>query len=86
VVPSARVRIPVPALLFMTRTWKDFFRKFGAVVLVLTSLTIGIIGLGIVSGGTWWGAPMIAWTPVGIWLATRLTPEGGTSGYCDENL
>lgn len=68
------------------RTWKDFLRKFGAIVLVLSSVTVGIVGLGLVSTGVYWGIACLAVTPVGIWLATRLTPEGGTSGYCDENL
>ena len=61
-------------------------RKLGAVLLVLASVTVGIVGLMFVTQGTWWGILLIAWTPVGIWLATRLTPEGGTTGYLDKNL
>lgn len=70
----------------MTRTWKDFLRKLGAILLVLSSVTIGIVGLGMVSVANWLGFAFLAWAPIGIWLATRLTPEGGTSGYCDQNL
>jgi len=61
-------------------------RKLGAVVLVLSSVTVGILGLMFTTQGQWWGVLLIACTPLGIWLATRLTPEGGTTGYLDKNL
>lgn len=78
---------PGPSFFFMTpRTYRDFLRKLAAVLLVVSSVTVGIVGLGSVSGGAWWGAGLIAAAPLGIWAATRITPEGGTSGYCDQNL
>jgi hypothetical protein len=63
-----------------------FLRKTGAVLLVLGSVTVGIVGLMFATEGNLWGILLIAWTPFGIWLATRLTPEGGTTGYFDKNL
>ncbi len=64
----------------------DWLRKLAAILLVVSSVTVGIVGLGFVTGGRWWGAFLIAATPFGIWLATRITPEGGTTGYLDRNL
>lgn len=64
----------------------DFWRKLAAVLLVLASVTVGIVGLGLVTGGDWLGAALIAAVPFGIWLATRVTPEGGTTGYFDKNI
>lgn len=69
-----------------TRTAIDFLRKLGAIVLVLSAVTIGIIGLMFTTQGHWWGIALIAVTPFGIWLATRVTPEGGTTGYFDKNI
>lgn len=68
------------------RGFQNALRKGGAVLLVLSSVTVGIVGLMLATEGTWWGALLIAATPLGIWLATRLTPEGGTTGYLDKNL
>lgn len=64
----------------------DWLRKLAAIGLVLTSVTVGIIGLMFTTEGTWWGLALIAVTPFGIWLATRVTPEGGTTGYFDRNI
>ncbi|MHB8633533.1 MAG: hypothetical protein ACYDBQ_06125 [Thermoplasmatota archaeon] len=64
----------------------DAVRKAGAIVLVLTSVTLGIVGLGLATGGRWWGLFFMALTPLGIWWATRVTPEGGTTGYFDKNI
>lgn len=61
-------------------------RKLAAVLLVLASVTIGIIGLMFATEGDWWGIGLIALTPLGIWVATRVTPEGGTTGYFDKNI
>lgn len=61
-------------------------RKLGAVTLVLSSVTVGIIGLMYTTEGHVWGLALIAVTPAGIWTATRVTPEGGTTGYLDKNL
>jgi len=69
-----------------TRTRADFLRKLAAVVLVLSSVTVGIWGLGLATGGRLWGIALVALTPFGIWLATRVTPEGGTTGYFDRNI
>ena len=68
------------------RSWPDFLRKLAAIALVLSSVTVGIVGLGLATGGAWWGAALVAVTPIGIWIATRVTPEGGTTGYFDRNL
>ncbi|MGB0653513.1 MAG: hypothetical protein ACPGQL_09970 [Thermoplasmatota archaeon] len=68
------------------RTAWDFLRKLSAVLLVLSSLTLGIIGLGMATGGDWRGALLILVAPLGVLVATRVTPEAGSSGYCDENL
>ena len=68
------------------RTAVDFLRKLAAVVLVLSAVTVGIIGLMYATEGQWWGILLIAVTPFGIWLATRVTPEGGTTGYFDKNI
>lgn len=61
-------------------------RKLGAVLLVMVSVTVGIIGLMNATEGHLWGIALIALTPLGIWLATRVTPEGGTTGYFDRNI
>jgi hypothetical protein len=61
-------------------------RKLAAILLVLSSVTVGIIGLMYTTQGYWWGVGLIAVTPFGIWLATRVTPEGGTTGYFDKNI
>jgi hypothetical protein len=63
-----------------------FLRKLAAIVLVLAAVTCGIVGLGLATGGRLWGLALIAVTPLGIWLATRVTPEGGTTGYFDKNI
>lgn len=68
------------------RTLRDFLRKLLAIVLVLSSVTCGIVGLGLATEGRLWGLWLIAVTPLGIWLATRVTPEGGTTGYFDKNI
>ena len=68
------------------RTAGEFLRKLAAVVLVLSSVTVGIVGLMFATEGRWWGVALIAVTPAGIWLATRVTPEGGTTGYFDKNI
>lgn len=68
------------------RTAADFLRKLAAIVLVLSSVTVGIVGLMFATEGRWWGVALIAATPFGIWLATRVTPEGGTTGYFDKNV
>lgn len=61
-------------------------RKLAAVLLVLVSVTVGIVGLMYTTEGQWWGIGLIAVTPFGIWVATRVTPEGGTTGYFDKNI
>ena len=68
------------------RKGTDWLRKLAAVVLVLSSVTIGIIGLMFATQGRLWGIALILVTPFGIWLATRVTPEGGTTGYFDKNI
>ncbi|HEX2065909.1 MAG TPA: hypothetical protein VHI93_03760 [Candidatus Thermoplasmatota archaeon] len=65
---------------------RDFLRKLAAVLLVLASVACGIVGLGLATEGRPWGVALIALTPLGIWLATRVTPEGGTTGYFDRNI
>ncbi len=62
------------------------WRKLLALVLVLTSVTLGIVGLGLATDGRPWGLGLIALTPFGIWLASRVTPEAGTTGYFDKNI
>ncbi|MEA3190131.1 MAG: hypothetical protein QOD77_713 [Thermoplasmata archaeon] len=64
----------------------DWLRKLGAVLLVLSSVTVGIVGLMFTTEGQPWGLGLVAVTPFGVWLATRVTPEGGTNGYCDKNI
>lgn len=65
----------------------DWLRKLAAVVLVLGSLTVGIVGLGmLVEEGRLLGVLLILWVPVGITLALKVTPEGGTTGYFDKNI
>ena len=68
------------------RTAAEFLRKLAAIVLVLSAVTVGIVGLMFATEGRWWGILLIAVTPFGIWLATRVTPEGGTTGYFDKNI
>ncbi len=70
----------------MQRAPWDFARKGLALLLVVTSLTAGMIGVGTATQGVAWGFLVAALAPIGIWAATRVTPEAGTSGYCDENL
>ncbi|HLF15921.1 MAG TPA: hypothetical protein VI796_00595 [Candidatus Thermoplasmatota archaeon] len=70
----------------MARGIKDALRKLAAVALVLASVTVGIVGLGLATAGRPWGALLVAAAPFGIWGATRITPEGGTTGYLDRNL
>ena len=70
-----------------SRSVLDFMRKLGAIVLVLASVTCGIVGLVLVVGAyNWWGLLALAVAPLGVWLATRVTPEGGTTGYFDKNI
>lgn len=64
----------------------DWLRKLAAVLLVLGSVTVGIIGLMFVTEGRWWGLLLIALAPLGIHAATLVTPEGGTTGYFDKNI
>lgn len=66
--------------------WRSALRKALAIVLVLSSVTVGIVGLGAATEGRLWGLGLIAVAPLGIWLATRVTPEGGTTGYFDKNI
>lgn len=66
--------------------WTGALRKLAAILLVLASVTVGIIGLMYATEGRLWGIALIAATPLGIWLATRVTPEGGTTGYFDRNI
>ena len=68
--------LPVVALL----------RKAAAVLLVLASLTAGIIGLGFVTGGQVIGVLLLLTAPFGVYAATRVAPEGGSSSYCDDNI
>lgn len=68
------------------RTALEFLRKGAAILLVLSSVTVGIVGLMFATEGRWWGVGLILVTPFGIWLATRVTPEGGTTGYFDKNV
>lgn len=68
------------------RRGTDWLRKLAAILIVLTSVTIGIVGLMFLTSGTWWGVLLILVTPAGIWTATRVTPEGGTTGYLDRNV
>jgi hypothetical protein len=65
---------------------REFLRKGAALVLVLASVTVGIVGLMFATQGRWWGALLILLTPLGVWAATRVTPEAGTTGYFDKNL
>jgi hypothetical protein len=65
---------------------KGALRKLAAILLVLSSVTVGIVGLMFATEGRLWGILLIALTPLGIWLATRVTPEGGTTGYFDRNI
>ncbi|HUR61954.1 MAG TPA: hypothetical protein VM286_06280 [Candidatus Thermoplasmatota archaeon] len=69
-----------------TRTVREAARKGAAIALVLASVTCGIVGLGWATSSNPWGLALIAVTPLGIWLATRVTPEGGTTGYFDKNI
>jgi hypothetical protein len=64
----------------------DWLRKLAAILLVLGGVTTGIVGLMFVTTGTWWGLALIAVTPAAIYAATRVTPEGGTTGYFDKNI
>jgi hypothetical protein len=71
----------------MGRRWREALRKLAAIVTVLASVTCGMIGLGIlVSKGNLWGIALMLVMPLGIWAATRITPEGGTTGYFDRNI
>ena len=65
---------------------KGALRKLAAILIVLSSVTVGIVGLMFATEGRLWGILLIAVTPFGIWLATRVTPEGGTTGYFDRNI
>lgn len=69
-----------------SRPPSHWWRKLAAILLVLSSVTLGIVGLGLATSGNLWGLLLIALTPFGVWLATRVTPEGGTTGYFDKNV
>lgn len=62
------------------------WRKLAALILVLSSVTCGIIGLGLTTSGNLWGIAFMVATPFGIYLASRVTPEAGTTGYFDRNI
>lgn len=83
---TAGAPAPSPARPARRRTAVDWLRKLAAIVLVLSSVTVGIIGMMYATQGQLWGIALIAVTPFGIWLATRVTPEGGTTGYFDKNV
>jgi hypothetical protein len=69
------------------RSALDFVRKAAAIILVLASVTTGILGLGLlVDRGSLWGLALMALVPFGIGLALKATPEGGTTGYFDQNI
>jgi Na+/melibiose symporter-like transporter len=72
------------------RRLKDFLRKAAALFLVLTGVTIGMWGLGAtidqVPPGRLWGIIMMAAMPVAILAALKITPDGGTTGYFDQNI
>ncbi|MES2155738.1 MAG: hypothetical protein V4510_11435 [bacterium] len=68
------------------RPRSHWLRKLAALVLVLVSVTVGIVGLMFVTEGKWWGVALIVATALGIWLALRITPEGGTTGYFDQKI
>lgn len=69
-----------------------WLRKLAAVLLVLGSVTAGMVGLGLtvegtgLPGGRGLGVLLMLLTPLGIWTALRVTPEGGTTGYLDQNI
>lgn len=71
-------------------TAKGILRKLAAVLLVLSGATLGMWGLGAtvenVYPGRLVGIGMMLLMPVAIWTALKVTPEGGTSGYCDQNI
>ncbi len=68
----------------------DFLRKLAAVLLVLGGATCGLWGLGAViegvAPGRFVGALMILAMPIAILTALKITPEGGTTGYFDQNI
>ncbi len=68
----------------------SFARKLAAVLLVLSGATMGMWGLGAmvdgVAPGRPWGILMMLLMPVAIMTALKVTPEGGTNGYCDRNI
>ncbi len=68
----------------------DFLRKFAAIILVLSGATCGLWGLGAViegvAPGRVWGVFMILAMPAAILTALKITPEGGTTGYFDQNI
>lgn len=75
---------PVPGPLARKRL--DWLRKLAALLLVLASVTGLMIALGLVSSGRWWGAILVPLAAAGILLALKITPEGGTTGYFDQNI
>ncbi len=65
-------------------------RKLAAILLVLSGVTLGMWGLGATVDnaypGRGIGILMMLLMPVAIWTALKVTPEGGTNGYCDQNI
>ncbi len=59
-------------------------------LLVLSGATSGLWGLGAViegvAPGRFWGVLMILAMPAAILAALKITPEGGTTGYFDQNI
>lgn len=70
----------------MERGRFDWMRKLAALLLVLSSVTLLMIGVGSLVEGHWWGLLGIPVAVGGILLALKITPEGGTTGYCDQNI
>ncbi len=71
----------------MARKRFDWIRKLAALFLVVGGFTVGIIGFGMaIQYGHWWGWLLIPVMPIAIWTGLAITPEGGTTGYFDQNI
>ncbi|MEK6984858.1 MAG: hypothetical protein AABX89_00540 [Candidatus Thermoplasmatota archaeon] len=85
---SAAATLPsaTPEVADKKRPASHWWRKLAALLLVLISVTSGMLGLGLTTSGNLWGIALMIVMPLGIYAASRVTPEAGTTGYFDRNI
>ena len=76
----------LPGPLESVRPPSHAWRKLASLVVVIVSLSIGLVGVGMATSGKLWALALCLVTPFGIWAATRIVPPKGTTKFLDKNL